>query len=65
MKPYSNRDQKIADGQFDDQKWCDRVTKVQCSSDHKKRILRPFKKSMRQKLKNIKEVIEDVREREE
>ena len=51
MKPYINRANKIADGQYDDKKDCDRVTKVKCSSKAKKRILRGFKKSMRQKIK--------------
>lgn len=51
MKAYINRADKIADGQYDDQKDCDRVTKVKCKSKVKKRILRGFKKSMRQKVK--------------
>ena len=51
MKAYINRADKIADGQYDDQKDCDRVTKVKCHSKLKKRILRGFKKSMRQKIK--------------
>lgn len=51
MKAYVNRADKIADGQFDDQKDCGRVTKVKCKSKVKKRILRGFKKSMRQKVK--------------
>ena len=55
MKAFATRVDKIADGQFDDRKDCERVTKVKCNSSLKKRILRPFKKSMRQKLKRIKE----------
>ena len=51
MRAYINRADKIADGQFDDLKDCDRVTKVKCQSNLKKRILRGFKKSMRQKYK--------------
>ena len=53
MKPYVNRADKIAEGQFDDQKYCDRVTKVKCRSSHKKRMLRGFKKSMRQMLRQM------------
>lgn len=51
MRAYINRADKIADGQYDDQKDCGRVTKVKCCSTTKKRILRGFKKSMRQKMK--------------
>lgn len=51
MKAYINRATKIADGQYDDQKDCGRVTKVKCRSITKKRMLRGFKKSMRQKVK--------------
>lgn len=51
MKAYINRADKIADGQYDDQKDCGRVTKIKCKSRVKKRILRGFKKSMRQKIK--------------
>lgn len=51
MRGYINRADKIPDGQFDDKKDCSRVTKVKCKSSLKKRMLRPFKKSMRQKLK--------------
>jgi hypothetical protein len=51
MKAYCNRVNKIADGQFDDTLDCNRITKVKCNSSLKKRILRPFKKSMRQKIK--------------
>ena len=51
MRAYINRADKIADGQFDDLKDCSRVTKVKCKSTTKKRILRGFKKSMRQKMK--------------
>ena len=56
MKAYINRANKIADGQYDDQKDCDRVTKVKCKSILKKRILRGFKKSMRQKVKSESEI---------
>lgn len=51
MRAYINRADKIADNQYDDQKDCDRITKVKCKSSLKKRILRGFKKSMRQKIK--------------
>ena len=51
MRPYINRADKIADGQYSDKKDCNRVTKVKCRSKLKKRILRSFKKSMRQKVK--------------
>lgn len=51
MKAYCNRANKIANGQYDDALDCKGVTKVKCRSSLKKRILRPFKKSMRQKLK--------------
>lgn len=51
MKAYINRADKIADGQFDDKLDCARVTKVRCYSNLKRRILRGFKKSMRQKIK--------------
>ena len=51
MKAYINRADKIANGQFDDQKDCARVTKVRCKHSLKSRMLRGFKKSMRQKLK--------------
>ncbi len=51
MRAYINRASKIADDQYDDQKDCNRVTKVKCHSKLKKRILRGFKKSMRQKVK--------------
>ena len=51
MKAYINRANKIADGQFDDGKDCNRVTKVKTKSSLKRRILRPFKKSERQRLK--------------
>lgn len=51
MRAYINRADKIADGQFDDLKDCGRVTKVKCKSTTKKRMLRGFKKSMRQKMK--------------
>ena len=51
MRAYVNRIDKIADGQFDDKLDCARVTKVRCRSNLKKRILRGFKKSMRQKVK--------------
>ena len=51
MKAYINRANKIADGQYNDQKCCDRVTRVKCKSKVKKRILRGFRKSMRQSLK--------------
>lgn len=51
MKAYINRADKIADGQFDDRKDCGRVTKVKCKSSLKKRMLRGFKKSMRQKMR--------------
>lgn len=50
MRAYINRADKIADGQFDDRLDCARVTKVRCRSGLKKRILRGFKKSMRQKM---------------
>ena len=53
MRAYINRANKIADGQFDDLKDCDRVTKVKCQSNLKKRILRGFKKSMRQKYRKL------------
>lgn len=56
MKAYINRADKIADGQFDDQKDCGRVTKIKCKSSLKKRMLRGFKKSMRQKVKSESEV---------
>lgn len=36
MKAYINRADKIADGQYDDQKDCDRVTKIKCKSKLKK-----------------------------
>lgn len=51
MRAYINRANKIADGQYDDYKDCNQVTKVKCKSKIKKRMLRGFKKSMRQKLK--------------
>lgn len=51
MRAYINRADKIADGQFDDKLDCARVTKVRCCSNLKRRILRGFKKSMRQKIK--------------
>ena len=51
MKAYINRADKISDGQFDDQKDCGRVTKIICKSSLKKRMMRGFKKSMRQMLK--------------
>lgn len=51
MKAYINRADKIADGQFDDRMDCERVTKVKCKSDLKRRILRGFKKSARQRYK--------------
>ena len=51
MRVYINRADKIADGQFNDKYDCERVTKVRCHSDLKKRILRGFKKSMRQRIK--------------
>lgn len=51
MRAYINRADKIANGQFDDKLDCARVTKVRCRSNLKKRILRGFKKSMRQKVK--------------
>lgn len=53
MKAYCNRADKIADGQYDDRLDCGRVTKVKCNSSLKKRILRPFKKSERQRTKRI------------
>ena len=53
MKAYCNRADKIADGQYDDRLDCDRVTKVKCNSSLKKRIMRPFKKSERQRTKRI------------
>lgn len=49
MRAYINRADKIADGQFDDKLDCARVTKIKCRSGLKKRTLRGFKKSMRQK----------------
>ena len=51
MRAYINRATKISDKQFDDRMDCERVTKVKCKSDLKKRILRGFKKSARQKFK--------------
>lgn len=51
MKAYINRADKIANDQFDDKLDCARVTKIKCRSNLKKRILRGFKKSMRQKIK--------------
>jgi hypothetical protein len=57
MKAYCNRATKIADGQYDDRLDCGRVTKVKCKSSLKKRILRPFKKSERQRIKRINEDI--------
>ncbi len=51
MRAYINRSDKIANGQYNDQKDCGRVTKVKCPSKLRKRILRGFKKSMRQKIK--------------
>lgn len=51
MKPYTNRIMKISDGQYDDIKDCNRVTKVACESLLKRRMLRGFKKSKRQSLK--------------
>lgn len=51
MKAYINRADKIANGQFDDQKDCAGVTKVMRKHSLKKRMLRGFKKSMRQRLK--------------
>lgn len=51
MKAYINRANKISDGQFDCKLDCAGVTKVRCRSNLKKRILRGFKKSMRQKIK--------------
>lgn len=51
MIAYINRADKISDGQFDDLKDCGRVTKVKGRSTTKKRMLRGFKKSMRQKIK--------------
>ena len=51
MRAYTNRINKIANGQYNDKKDCNRVTKVKCSSKLRKRILRGFKKSMRQKVK--------------
>ena len=53
MKAYCNRADKIADGQYDDRLDCGRVTKVKCNSSLKKRILRPFKKSERQRTKRL------------
>lgn len=60
MRAYINRANKIANGQFDDIKDCGRVTKVKCRSALKKRILRGFKKSMRQKVKMKDKPIEEV-----
>lgn len=59
MRAYINRADKIADGQFDDLKDCGRVTKVKCKSSLKKRILRPFKKSERRRVKKI--TAEDIK----
>ena len=58
MKAYINRADKISDGQYDDQKACSRVTKVKCKSKVKKRILRGFRKSMRQKVRAKSEIEE-------
>ena len=58
MKAYINRADKIADGQFEDKLDCAKVTKVRCRSNLKKRILREFKKSMRQKIKAEREIEE-------
>ena len=51
MRAYINRADKIANGQFDAKLDCERVTKVKCKSDLKRRILRGFKKSARQRCK--------------
>lgn len=59
MKAYCNRADKIADGQYNDRLDCGRVTKVKCNSSLKKRILRPFKKSERQKIKRY--VLSDIK----
>lgn len=59
MKAYCNRADKIADGQYDDALDCGRVTKVKCKSSLKKRILRPFKKSERRRVKKI--TTEDIK----
>ncbi len=60
MIAYINRADKIADGQFDDIKDCGRVTKVKCRSTTKKRMLRGFKKSMRQKIKAEVRIIYEI-----
>ena len=59
MRAYINRADKIADGQFDDKLDCARVTKLKCCSNLKRRILRGFKKSMRQKIKAESEVSDE------
>lgn len=51
MRAYINRATKISDKQFDDMMERERTTNVKCKSKLKRRILRGFKKSARQKYK--------------